>query len=200
MHFWLSNGYQVLWFTLTTRESALNSHLAMHHKRLRMELDRKLGFGHVEFVAVRARGDKNPSLQHLHGLWAWKGPRSFYVPQQWLSDEWKRIHGAFVVDIKRVHSAGLVRYMVTQYCSDQRALQRLSWSWWNLPIAIAAGWETMKRLASESWQDDRFCWHREYVRPISETVAAWEHLLATGSAMLGDSLLEVRGRRVVEVF
>jgi hypothetical protein len=190
----------VLWFTLTTREAADNSKLAYDHKRLRMELYRKLNFQGVQFVAVRSRGDKNPSLQHLHGLWAWKGPRSFYVPQQWLSDEWRRIHGAWIVDIKRVHSAGLVRYMVTQYCSSQNALQRLSWSWWNIPFALAAGWETMKRLASVSCRGADFKWERHYFIPMAQVVAAWEHLLSDGSALMGDVLIEFRGRHVVEVF
>jgi hypothetical protein len=197
----------VLWVTLTTRNSVQNGQLAYHHKRLRQSLDRQLDFQGVQFVAVRCRGDKNPSLQHLHVLWAWQGSRSFYVPQDWLSMEWERIHGAKIVDIKRVgltrdDQRKLTRYIVTQYCSDQRGLQRLSWSWWALPVALARGWESMKRLASVSYRDDsaKWGWRREYVFPMSVVVVAWEHLLESGEAFLGDTLLALSGRDVVEIF
>jgi len=35
---------------------------------------------------------------------------------------------------------------------------------------------------------------------MPELVAAWEHLLEFGEAFLGETLLEFRGRNVVEVF
>jgi hypothetical protein len=226
MHFWVSHGFQIRWVTLTTRDSVQNKKLAYHHKRLRQRIASVHGFEGIQFVQVRARGDKNPTLQHLHIFWAWKGERSFFVPQQWLSDEWKRIHGAWIVDIQEVRGSrddvGRVsRYFVTQYCTEQRALCRLSWSWWELPVGLARGWESVKRLGrlgfldgwrvshTAPWKDlkERVrttahipSYHYEYLFTMPELVTAWEHLLEFGEGFLGGTLLEFRGRDVVEVF
>jgi hypothetical protein len=144
----------------------------------------------------------------LHMVWAWVGGRSFYINQDWLSQEWAKIHGAPVVwvrkmrvDRKDIRCVG--RYFALQYLADQRgALVRMSWSWWRSRVALARGWESLKRLASVSFLDDtsKWGWRREYVHTMAEVVAAWEHLLSSGGAMLGETLLEVRGRDVVEVF
>jgi hypothetical protein len=226
MHFWVSHGFQIRWVTLTTRDSVQNKKLAYDHKRLRQRIASVQDFKGLQFVQVRARGDKNPTLQHLHVFWAWKGERSFYIPQQWLSDEWRHIHGAWIVDIKEVRGGrddvGRVsRYFVTQYCTEQRAMCRLSWSWWELPVGLARGWESVKRLGRlgylDGWRASRTApwedlkkhvrtsahvpsYHYEYLFTMPELVAAWEHLLESNEAFLGETLLEFRGRDVVEVF
>jgi hypothetical protein len=74
----------------------------------------------------------------LHMIWAWKDPNprkraSFYVPFDWLQEQWNGIHGAFHVNVKRIGSADkdarrLSRYIVAQYCGDQDGLVRLSQS------------------------------------------------------------------------
>jgi hypothetical protein len=192
----------MLWVMLSTAPGGEASKLAYHHKRLRQSLDRKLGFAGVEFVQVETREGHGV----LHVIWAWRGPRSFYVPQSWLSAEWQRIHGARVVWVERLRPGdqsrkSVARYVVTQYCANQKALVRLSWSWWGLTVALASGWESLKRLASETYRDDeRKRWVRNYVRPMAEVVAAWQSLLTSGGALLGETWLEVRGRDVVEVF
>jgi hypothetical protein len=38
----------------------------------------------------------------LHRVWAWVGKRSFYIPQDWLSSEWEKIHGAPVVWVRKM--------------------------------------------------------------------------------------------------
>ena len=43
-------------------------------------------------------------------------------------------------------------------------------------------------------------WHYEYLFTMLELVAAWEHLLESGEALLGETLLEFREQDVVEVF
>ena len=203
MHFWVSHGFQIRWVTLTTRDSVQNKKLAYDHKRLRQRIASVQDFKGLQFVQVRARGDKNPTLQHLHVFWAWKGERSFFIPQQWLSDEWRHIHGAWIVDIKEVRGGrddvGRVsRYFVTQYCTEQRAMCRLSWSWWELPVGLARGWESVKRLGRlgylDGWRASRTApwedlkkhvrtsahvpsYHYEYLFTMPELVAAWEHLL-----------------------
>jgi hypothetical protein len=59
--------------------------------------------------------------------------RSFYIPFEWLQDNWKDIHGAFHVNVKRIGGSTkdarrLSRYLVSQYCGDQDGLVRLSQS------------------------------------------------------------------------
>jgi hypothetical protein len=157
-------------------------------------------FRGVQFIQVRT-GEANGVL---HVLWAWHGERSFYVPQPWLSAEWKRIHGAPIVDIRPVKltkddQRKLSRYIMTQYCATQRSFEHLSWSWWAVPFALARGWETLKTLGRETYGQ----WPHVYVhytRTMAELIACWERLLESGGGMLGDTLLEFREREVVEVF
>jgi hypothetical protein len=176
--------------------------LSYNHKRLRQVISRRFGYSGIQFAQVRT----SEGFGVLHILWAWQGSRSFYIPQEWLSGEWQRIHRAPVVWVSRVGSGKWDRhrvgkYMVTQYCANQRGFEHLSYSWWSLPFSLARGWETVKALASVCfWDDERFRWRREYVLPMSQVISAWEHLLDSGSCILGEMLLEVQGRNVVEVF
>lgn len=60
------------------------------------------------------------------------GP-SFYLPFDWLQENWKDIHGAFHVNVKRIGGSStdarrISRYIVSQYCGDQDGLVRLSQS------------------------------------------------------------------------
>lgn len=58
-----------------------------------------------------------------------------YIPQKWLSDNWKDItETAYIVDIRAVrkgvyNSKKLASYCVSQYCSGQSKFVRYSWSW-----------------------------------------------------------------------
>jgi hypothetical protein len=63
----VSHGFQIRWVTLTTRDSVENTKLAYHHKRLRQRIASVYGFEGIQFVQVRARGDKNPNLLLLRG-------------------------------------------------------------------------------------------------------------------------------------
>ncbi len=177
--------------------------LAYHHKRLRQSLERKLGFKGVEFFQVETTEGNGV----LHVVWAWRGERSFYVPQDWLSSEWKRIHGAPIVWVSRIGSGQrdrdkVGRYMVAQYCGGQSGFVRFSYSWWSCEFPLAKCWETLKTLASVSFRDDsaKWGWRREYVLPMSEIIAAWETLLRNGEVMLADVLVGVRERQLVELF
>jgi hypothetical protein len=200
-YWWNEHNYQLRWVMLSTAAGGDKSKLAYHHKRLRQSVERHLGFDCLEFVQVAT--DEGNGV--LHVVWAWLGLRSFYVDQRWLSAEWERIHGAPVVWIEaighgRKDAHNTSRYMITQYCIEQNGFLRLSWSWWRLPVAMSRAWETLKRLGSESYQDERFRWHRHYLQTIPELVAVWEHLLSTGGAMLRNTLIEFRGRELIEVF
>jgi hypothetical protein len=182
--------------------------LSKHHKELRRRFERRFK---VRLVFYQSQTSEGPQGV-IHTLWGFQQPEAGYkVAHAWLSQEWERIHGAYIVWLTPVEgrrrggrtlSRKKAAWYMAQYTSDQEGkLKHISWSWWDLPIALAAGWETLKRLASVSYRDDeRHRWVREYVYPMAEVVAAWEHLLESGGAMLGETLVEFRGRRLVEVF
>jgi len=57
-----------------------------------------------------------------------------YLPQKWISDAWLSIHGASIVDIRKIggkeiyNSKGLAGYFLRQYVAGQDALDRFSYS------------------------------------------------------------------------
>lgn len=188
---------------LSTAPGGNAEKLAYHHKRLRQSLERKLGFKGVEFFQVETTEGHGV----LHVVWAWRGERSFYIPQSWLSTEWERIHGARVVWVSRVGNGQrdrdkVSRYIVAQYCGGQSGFVRFSYSWWSCEFPLAKCWESLKALASVSFRDEsgKWGWRREYILSMSEVVAAWEALLRDGEAMVSESLVAIIGREVVEVF
>ena len=202
----LTHGHYVWHVTLTGSPASDGRLLTQHHKELRRRFERRFK---VKLVFYQSQTDEGPQGV-IHTLWAFQQPEpGNKVAHAWLSQEWERLHGAYIVWLTPVEgrrrgrklSRKKAAWYMAQYTSDQHGkLRHISWSWWDLPIALAAGWETLKRLASESYQDEGFHWHREFVYTMAEVVAAWEHLLESGGAMLGDTVLEVRGRNVVEVF
>jgi len=138
--FWVWNGYQILFICLTSSPesdpNSLNSSFAV----LKQRIERALGFKNIEHLLIKT----SEGYGVYHGFLAYKpkkGERSksFFIPQNWLSDQWADIHKAPVVWIKRVRANNLSRkklsrYCVSQYCVNQYrdgecALVRISWSW-----------------------------------------------------------------------
>jgi len=115
-------------------------------------------------------------------------------------------------------------YIATQYLADQHgATVRMSYSWWRSSVALGRAWAELKRYGKCTWweagdkswhradyhpkgpdgsvrNNSRGCWRSEYVVTFAELVRAWEELLQSGEAMLGEKLLLVRDRTVVEAF
>ena len=65
----------------------------------------------------------------------------------------------------------------------------------NFPSTTALGW-----LCAGLPTAHVPSWHYEYIFTMPELAAAWEQLLEFGEGFLGETLLEFRGRDVVEVF
>jgi hypothetical protein len=134
LRYWQANGYQCLWVTLTSSPSSPDKRLRADYQVLRKRVGRELGFTEFEYVCVDTREGHGV----LHMIWAWKDQNlrkraSFYLPFEWLQEQWKEIHGAFHVNVKRIGGADkdarrLSRYIVAQYCGGQNALVRLSQS------------------------------------------------------------------------
>lgn len=141
LQFWQGSGYQVLWVTLTSSPSSPVARLRADFQVLRKRCGRELGFPGFQYVCVDTREGHGV----LHMLWAWRDPdgkkrASFYVPFAWLQENWKDIHGAFHVNVKRVggqdtDAKRLSRYIVSQYCGGQDALVRVSQSRRQFPFS-----------------------------------------------------------------
>ncbi len=198
---WASHGYQLVWVMLSTAPGGEADKLSQHHKRLRQNLDRKLGFTGVQFFQVRT----TEGYGVLHVVWAWQGDRPFFVKQNWLSNEWERIHGAPVVWVKRIGDGQQDREKVGRYIVDQNcgagSFVRFSWSWWSLEMPLVKCWNSLKDNASVTFLDPTARWgrRREFIFPKREVVAAWEDLLRFGRAKLGDISLAIQGNEIVEV-
>jgi hypothetical protein len=125
--FWQTHGYGVIWVMLSSAYPGGLETLTRHFQRLREEIERKLGYPGLEFLAVKTREGHGV----IHAFLAWKGDRLFFIPQPWLSQTWKRIHGAPIVWVAAVKRGGtdrrrLSKYVVNQYLANQNALVRLS--------------------------------------------------------------------------
>lgn len=150
LRYWQSMGYQCLWVTLTSAPNSPKERLRKDFQVLRKRIDRDLGFSGFEYVCV----DTLEGHGVLHMIWAWKDPNprkraSFYIPFDWLQEQWNGIHGAFHVNVKRIGSADkdarrLSRYIVAQYCGDQDGLVRLSQS--RMAISLSRMREGLLRM------------------------------------------------------
>lgn len=138
--YWAQHGYTVAWVMLSSSPASNPDKLSRHHGELRRRIERVYGFKGIQFFQVKT----TEGCGVIHCYWAWKAPdgyrgRPFIVPQAWLSEEWKKIHGASVVWISRMKLGGrsvarVTRYVVTQYLVDQEkggvsCLDGMSWSW-----------------------------------------------------------------------
>ena len=200
----VGRGCQLSRVDLTTAPGGEAKKLRRHQQELRRRVERAYGFKGIEqFVLETTEGNGV-----LHMVWAWQGSKLFYIPQSWLSEEWVKIHGAPVVwvramGLKRSDIRAVSRYFALQYLADQRgALVRASWSWRRSRVAMGKAWDDLKGHASVTFEDDKARWgrRREFMFCLEEVLAAWEGLLLDGQAMLGETLLEARERRVVAVF
>jgi hypothetical protein len=180
LDFWGGHSYQVVWVHLTTAPDGDGGRLAAHHQRLRRMVSRRWGFAEIQWAeALTLEGHGV-----IHALWVWKGARSFYVPQKWLSEAWGRIHGAPVVWIERVrmHDAGaLAKYMVTQYMAGQEALRQVRVSWRPmLGVSGVALWAWWKRHYRPHERREALETFRKLLREGRSTVRGVGEVTVTG--------------------
>ena len=129
LHYWESHGYEILWLAFTSSpESRAADQLAYSHQRIRQRVERaRLAYcdgdhcpqhdeptghflGHIESLEhLQIRTSEGPQGV-IHAFWAWdpkrfrdgNHSRSLFVPQSWLAEHWKQIHGVEVADLDRV--------------------------------------------------------------------------------------------------
>jgi hypothetical protein len=184
--------------TLTGAPQSSDKLLSYHHERLKLQVSRRRLLGRIEHFKVITREGHGV----VHALWAFpprnRGLRdkAVFIPQRWLSDEWQRIHGAKVVDIRRVNMRNdsrrrLSRYIVSQYCGGQSGFVRSDYTslkW--LRFSIRATWEKLKCQ-----------WRYVKYRGVDFGVQckAWESLVGTRSCVLGGHQFAIWQRELVEV-
>lgn len=142
---WESMGLSIVRLDLTTAERGDPKLMTKHYEALRRRIEKKVG-KKVHYWWVQTQEGNGV----LHTLMAAEG--SLYIEQEWLSEEWGRIHGAAIVYIKRYKKGFYSRkrvskYLVAQYLAGQLGNVRMGWSWkrtFNIPIAKA--WKLFCKL------------------------------------------------------
>lgn len=161
---WISvkkgEGAQILRVDLTSiREN--NYNLTGKLQKLRRLIEKTFHYRIQYFKVETSEGNGV-----LHMIWAIKHPAPVYISQQWLSDAWKQISGAYIVYICKLatrrqnkngrqykfrtierHIRDIASYMATQYIADQSAIVRVSWSWWRGDIHLRQAFKDFLRLA-----------------------------------------------------
>jgi len=215
MRSWLTEAdgrhCQKLRVDLTTANGGDAGRLRRHLQELRRRIKRRWGYSLEQFVIETSEGNGV-----LHCVWAFDVKKAVWIPQEWLSEQWEKIHGAPIASIKRMGSGSndrkrVSKYMVTQYMVTQggdsgSALVRYSWSWWQAKVLIGRGWADYKRIIRfVEWRLDRDARRDMTVDlgarvrvPWRDYIAGWESLLTDGVAVVGDVFLMVEGRRIVE--
>lgn len=126
-------GSRLRFMTLTTSnkgsERSLSNDLSILVKRIRRRYNR--------FEYIRVRTDEGNGVLHLIY-------RGGFIPQSWLSSQWKNIHYSWNVDIRDTQRYHL-KYVINQYLAGQSGFERYSTTWnWVFPGYVAK-WNQFKK-------------------------------------------------------
>jgi hypothetical protein len=189
---------QLLRVDLTTSGEGNPEKLREHLKELLKRVKRKWGYEVLYFCVETSEGNGV-----LHMVWAIKAERAIWIPQSWISEEWKKIHNAEVVYIKRVSKGGgsagrISKYFVSQYFAGQSTFVRISWSWGKLNFAIAKAWKIFNQSIWRYSDISTWCGLNESGIEISKQRRneAWEKLLTVGSCVLANLVIFVSGKSI----
>ena len=109
---------RVRFMTLTSSPLSSWNELNSHFQVLRKRIAR--AFGKLDYIKFRT----NEGYGVLHVVYV-----GSFVPQKWLSRNWQEIHGAKIVDVRKVRGEKrLARYLISNYLVSQTFV-RMSWSW-----------------------------------------------------------------------
>ncbi|GAH97214.1 unnamed protein product [marine sediment metagenome] len=117
----LTVGGCLRFITLTSSPTSPPERLGRDLSNLVKRLRRK--YGKFEYVSVKVPGEGHGVVHVI--------ARGSYIPQMALSTAWGEVHGAPIVDIRRItRTAGRVgNYVISQYVAGQKGNTRMSWSW-----------------------------------------------------------------------
>ena len=169
---------------LTTARGGDAKKLRRHLFSLKRAIKRTFGVQFTYYAIETAEGNGV-----LHMIWAFDQAQYVYIPQEWLSDRWERIHGAPVVFIRRMKVTKedvkrVARYLTLQYLAGQSKYIRSSWSWWDLSVPLERGWWTLLRIC------------KSLNIPFKAILEYWGSLLDWGICIIGDQVLIARDRQL----
>lgn len=132
---------RVLRFLTFTTSKESDTDLQADFRVIKMRIKRR--YGAFEYIRIRT----NEGNGVLHILYV-----GTYIPQTWLSRNWKEIHNSPIVDIRSAtRTKGLGRYIVSQYLSDQRcSFLRYSWSWGFVYRGFVGNWKMIRAQYGKS--------------------------------------------------
>lgn len=133
---------------LTSSVEGSSRNISNDFQILRKRIFRKFNFLLPYFMVHTNEGNGV-----LHVLYRGKQ----YIPQKWLSNQWKAIHKSQYVWIKETPD-DVARYVVTQYVADQgTSYQRCSWSHNWVCKGFVKAWKVMLR------------WYKQYQHKLNLT-------------------------------
>lgn len=143
-------GKRVIRFLTLTSSPGSVRDIQTDFRVLKMRLIRKYG----KFDYIKIRTNEGYGVLHILCIGG-------FIPQVWLSRNWKEIHQSPIVDIRATSTKkGLGKYVVSQYLSDQRcSFLRYSWSWGWVYRGFVKNW---KLIAREHFFDGKaiYLWNR----------------------------------------
>ena len=123
---------KVRFMTLTSSHIRESRFLNKHFEILKKRIERKFGFKFNQYFKVETTEGNGV----LHIVFCGK-----YIPQKWLSNQWKEIHKSPIVDIRIVKgdSKGIARYLVGDYLCSQ-PIVRMSYGWGWVHKGFTSSW------------------------------------------------------------
>lgn len=108
-------------------------------ERAKYEKDRFHGFKMNRYYCLRTT-EGNGVLHILY--WG------HFIPQEWISEKWKQIHDASIVDIRKCYTNrrtvnGIVGYLLTHYLKNQ-PIKRMSYGWRWAWLGFCKSWKNVK--------------------------------------------------------
>jgi hypothetical protein len=155
LEYWESHHFSIIRVDLTTAPGGDPSRLGRHFEELLRRISTREK-RKVQYWRLITR----EGLGVIHSLLACPGDRSLYVEHKWLSGQWRRIHGAPRVYVKRYKAGGgskerVSKYLVSQYMAGQEAGVRLSASYREtFGFPLEATWELFREGAGAEGRFD----------------------------------------------
>ena len=102
-------GKPVRFMTLTSSPTSKWRQINPHFQVLRKRIERN--FGKIDYIKFRT----NEGHGVLHVVYV-----GTFIPQGWLSRNWNEIHGAYIVDIRKIRGEKrIARYLISNYLVNQ---------------------------------------------------------------------------------
>ena len=144
-----AHNERMRFMTLTTASGVIrdiNKSFDVLKKRIRRAIYKRDGFKGFKFNRYfKLKTAEGNGVLHI----VYRGR---YIPQEWLSKTWAKIHeGSYIVDIRELHwkkgTKKLSNYLIVNYLQSQKTL-RMSYGWKWVWLGFCESWEHIKFVYS----------------------------------------------------